>query len=307
MQTTTQDNQNGPASGLRYALACYLCWGVLPIYLKLLGDLSPVEFVGWRVLFTLPVCLLIVAARRQASQLWIAARNPRVLGILVGSSVMIATNWLVYVVAVQQDHLLAASLGYYINPLVNVLAGTLFLGEKLSRRQWIAVALAAAGVSLLAWGAREMLGISLALAFSFATYGLLRKLAPVASVPGLSIETVLLLVPAIGLLFWQAHTGDGLGITRSTSTLALTALSGIITAVPLLLFAVAAQRMDYSALGFVQFLAPTLQFLIGLFVFGEPLKPLQLACFMLIWLAIAVFCWDLLARRRGSPAVPETV
>jgi len=305
MNRATPGQQDGTSSnGLPFALGACLAWGVFPIYFKLLGQLPPLEFVGWRILFTLPVCLLIVATRRQGAQLRLAAGNPRVLGLLTASALMIGTNWLVFIAAVQSGHMLAGSLGYYINPLVNVLAGTLFLGEKLNRRQWIAVALAAAGVSLLAWGAREMLGISLTLAVTFAVYGLLRKLAPVASVPGLSIETALLVPVAIGILIWQAHAASGLSIVTDPSLMGLTALSGIITAVPLLLFAVAAQRMDYSMLGFVQYLAPTMQFLIGLFVFGEPLKPVQLACFMLIWSAIAVFCWDMLARRSSHTKVP---
>jgi chloramphenicol-sensitive protein RarD len=172
--------------GLRFALGAYFIWGLLPLYLKLLQGVPPVEFVGWRIVFTVPICLAIVVARRQWAELLAALGNPKVLGALFASSLLIGANWMIYIVAVQSDHVLAASLGYYINPLLNVLLGTVFLREKLSRLQWIAVAIAAVGVATLAWGAQDMLFISLSLAGSFALYGLVRKLAPVCSLPGLT-------------------------------------------------------------------------------------------------------------------------
>lgn len=294
---------NPPSSarpnGLPHALGAYLAWGLLPLYLNLVHTVPPFEFVGWRLVFTLPVCLAIVALRRQGAELRAAITNPRVLGLLLGSALLIGGNWLIYVSAIQEGHVFAASLGYYINPLMNVLAGTLFLGEKLSPRQWAAVAIAAAGVALLAWDAREMLGIALLLAVSFASYGLVRRLAPVGSLPGLTIESALLLLPAIGIIAWQASVHGGTAFGRDPLTDVLLPLSGVITALPLLMFATAARRMDYSTLGFVQFLAPTIVFFLGLFVFREPLRPVQLACFVLIWAAAALFVWDLWARRRG--------
>lgn len=299
MTTTTAQPQ---PSGLPAAIAAYLIWGLLPIYLKLLDSVPALEFIGWRILFTVPVCLLIVAARRQGADLLAALRSPKVLGALLISSLLIGANWLIYVIAVQSDHVLAASLGYYINPLINVLLGTLFLGERLSRSQWLAVAIAAIGVSVLAWGAREMLWISLSLAGTFAFYGLVRKLAPVGSLPGLTIETLLLALPAAITLAVFGAGGADLHFGHEVSTSLLLAGTGVVTAVPLLLFALAARRMDYSALGFVQFLAPTIQFVIGLTIFHEALRPIQLAAFMLIWLAIGVFTWDLVAKRRAASA-----
>jgi chloramphenicol-sensitive protein RarD len=287
-------------SGLPMAVAAYVMWGLLPLYLILARDIPAIEFVGWRVVFTLPVCLLIVAFRRQAADVIAALRNPRVLGLLAISALLIGGNWLVYVVAIQQGQIFAASLGYYINPLVNVLLGTLFLGERLSRLQWLAVALAGAGVALLAWEARDMLVITLALAFSFAFYGLVRKVAPVGALPGLTIETALLLVPAIAIIAFYtagpAQSSFGYGLQPSL----VLAASGVVTAVPLLLFAVAARRMDYSSLGFVQFIAPTIVFIVGLTAFDAPLRAAQLACFVAIWTAIALFVWDLWARRERA-------
>ena len=288
-------------SGLPHAIGVYLMWGLIPLYFHLLHDVPPTEMVGWRVLFTIPVCLVLVIAMRQFPEVRHALTTPRTLGALTISALLIGGNWLIYVIAITTDHVFAASLGYYINPLLNVLAGTLFLGERLSRRQWIAVALATVGVAVLAWGALNMLWISMGLALTFCAYGLVRKLAPVESLPGLTIETLVLALPAVAMVGWQAAQPAGSALGQSPSRDMWLAASGLITGVPLLLFATAARRMNYSALGFVQFLAPTIVFLLGLFVFHEPLRPVQLASFVLIWCAIAVFCWDLLSRRKPAP------
>ena len=292
-----QDPQPARDSGLPMAFGTYLIWGLLPLYLIFVKQVPPVEFVGWRIIFTLPLCLALVLALRQGAALKAALAWP-VLRLLVVSALLVGTNWTIYVLAVQSGHVLAASIGYYINPLANVLAGTLFLRERLSRAQWLAVALAALGVALLAWGARDTLGISLGLALSFCAYGLVRKLAPVESLAGLSVETMVLLPIALAIVGWYAAgpAGSSFGLDWASSL--LIAGSGVVTAVPLLLFAYAARRMDYSTLGMVQFLAPTIVFFLGLFVFHEPLKPVQLACFVLIWSAIAVFMGDLWAQRR---------
>jgi chloramphenicol-sensitive protein RarD len=285
-------------NGLPHAVGAYLVWGLLPLYLRLVQHVPPFEFVGWRLIFTLPLCLVIVMLKRQVRQVIAALGDPRVLGLLLASSLLIGGNWLLYVSAIQSGHVFATSLGYYINPLMNVLAGTLFLGERLNRRQWSAVAIAGVGVSLLAWDAREMLGIALALAATFSGYGLVRRFTPVGALPGLTIETMLLLIPAIAILIWQAQGHGGLSLGRDLRTDLLLPLAGVVTAIPLMMFAIATRRMDYSTLGFVQFLAPTIVFALGLFVFREPLRDLQLACFVLIWSAVALFVWDLLSRRR---------
>ena len=278
-------------------------WGLIPLYFKLLRDVPPLELVGWRVLFTVPVCLVLVVALRQIAHVRRALTTPRTLAALALSAALIGTNWLIYVIAIATDHVFAASLGYYINPLMNVLAGTLFLHEKLSRRQWVAVALAAIGVIVLAGGAWNTLWISMGLALSFCGYGLVRKLTPVESLPGLAVETLVLIVPALAVIAWQAGQPGGIALGQSPVRDMTLAAAGIITGVPLLLFAIAARRMSYSALGFVQFLAPTLVFLLGLFIFHEPLQTVQLFSFVMIWSAIAVFCWDMLARRRPVPEV----
>jgi chloramphenicol-sensitive protein RarD len=285
---------------LSLAIGAYLIWGFIPLYFALLRHVPPFELVAWRIIFTLPLCLAIVWLRGQTGEVRAAVFDWRVLRLLLASAALIAANWVIYIAAVNGGHMYAASLGYYINPLVNVLLGTVFLGERLSRLQWSAVAVAAVGVALLLGGASDTLWISLALALSFGTYGLIRKLAPVGSVPGLTIESALLLPAAAGTAAWFGRTPAGSSFALDPKTGLLLAGAGAVTAVPLLLFAVAARRMDYSTLGFVQFLAPTIVFILGLAVFGEELRPAQLACFVLIWAAIALFSFDLLARRAAT-------
>ena len=291
------------AHGLRFALAAYTIWGFLPLYIALMRHVPAFELVAWRIVFTLPFCLAIAALRRQLRDIARALRDWRVLRLLLASALLIALNWVVYIAAINGGHVFAASLGYYINPLVNVLLGTIFLGERLNRAQWLAVALAGAGVAVLLYGAIDTLWISLTLGLSFGLYGLVRKLAPVGSLPGLTIEAALLLPLAAATAWWFAAGPQASAFGHDPATSALLAGAGVLTAVPLLLFAVAARRMDYSTLGFVQFLSPTIAFVLGLTVFGEPLRPVQLTSFVLIWMAIALFSWDLL-RRHPALAKP---
>ncbi|MBO82177.1 MAG: protein RarD [Citromicrobium sp.] len=286
------------------ALGAYVMWGFMPLYLLLVRQVPAFEFVGWRIVWTLPVCLLIVAFRRQFPDIRRALADRRALLVLAASAMLISVNWVVYVWAIQQGEVYAASLGYYINPLVNILLGTLILKETLSRAQWIAVALAGVGIAVLAAGALTTLWISLTLALSFGTYGLLRKQVTVGALPGLTIESAILLLPALGVAawFWASPQGSSFEVSLGLSLAIM--LGGLFTAVPLLMFAIAARRMDYSVLGFVQFLAPSIVFILGLTVFGEELHPAQAFCFGCIWLAAAIFVWDLLARRKPRKPTP---
>ncbi|MFN6935366.1 MAG: EamA family transporter RarD [Tsuneonella sp.] len=290
------------SSGLPQALAAYLIWGFLPLYLILVATVPPVEFVAWRIIWTLPLCLAIAAFRGQLSEIVAALRNPQILCWLATSAVLVGANWLVYIWAIQTGEVYAASLGYYINPLVNVLLGTVILGERLTRMQWIAVGLAAIGIALLLGGALTTLWISLTLALSFGTYGLVRKRVPVGALPGLTVESLILLVPAIAVAGWYAATPAGSAFGQDTGLSIAIILGGVVTAIPLWLFAEAARRMDYSLLGFIQFLAPTIVFILGLTVFQKPLHTAELAAFIAIWTAIAVFVWDLWSRSRSARA-----
>ena len=286
--------------GLPYAIAAYGIWGFVPLFFKLIASVPPVEVLAQRIIWSLPLCFAIMLFRRQIGEYLAALKDWRTLRLLLASAVLIAVNWLVYIYSIFTDHVLAASLGYYLNPLVNVMLGMIFLGERLSRLQLVAVVIAGVGVAILLAGALDTLWISLTLAFSFGIYGLLRKVVPVGSLPGLSVETTVLLLPSLGVAAWYLWAGDGRGFGSDTSISLLLMAGGVVTAVPLLLFATAARRMSYAALGFVQFLAPTLQFLLSLFVFHEPLEPVQLACFVLIWISIAVFSFDMLRKMRAE-------
>jgi chloramphenicol-sensitive protein RarD len=292
-----------PPSGLPAAIGGYLIWGLLPLYLILVNAVPAVEFVGWRIIWTVPICLAIAGARGQLGELRRVLGDIRLLAWLAASASLIGVNWLIYIWAIQSGNIYAASLGYYINPLVNVLLGTVLLKERLSRAQWLAVAIAGLGIAVLLGGALTTLWISLSLALSFGTYGLIRKQVDVGSLPGLTVESIILLLPAAGIAAWFAATPDGSSFGHELGLSLAIVLGGLATAVPLWLFAIAARRMAYSTLGFIQFLAPTIVFVLGLTVFGRPLQPVQLISFALIWAAIAVFVWDMWTRRNAPRPV----
>jgi chloramphenicol-sensitive protein RarD len=242
--------------------------------------------------------------REQWGDLAAAFAQWRVLRPLLLSALLIATNWLFYVAAIQAGHVYAASFGYYITPLVQVLAGTLLLGERLSRLQWLSVAVAGLGVTLLGWGELSMLWISLALAFSWSSYGLVRKFVPVGALPGLTVETLVLVPGATVIAAWYAATPAGSSFGHEAGLSALIVLAGPITALPLTLFAISARRMDFTTLGMLQFASPTVVFILGVTVFDLPLDPIQVASFLVIWASIGLFVWDLLARRRSVSQAP---
>lgn len=287
--------------GLAFALGSHAIWGVMPLYLALVHDVPSFEFVAWRIVFTLPLCAAVIAWRGQWGEVRAAFAQRKSVLALLGSSAMIGINWVLYVIAIQTDHVYAASLGYYILPLVMMLLGLLVLKERLSGAQWGAVALATVGVGLLAAGALSTLLFSLTMAVTFGLYGLIRKTVNVGPIAGLMVETLLLIVPALGVVMWYAAQPAGSSMAQGWGLAAAIALGGPMTAVPLMLFATAARRMDYTLIGFLQFLSPTIVFLLGLFWFHEELKPAQLGCFVMIWAAMALFVWDLFLRRRRLP------
>jgi chloramphenicol-sensitive protein RarD len=289
-------------SGLPQALATHAIWGVMPLYLVLVHSVPPVEFVAWRIVWTLPLCLATLAWRGRWSEVRAALAHRRSLLLLAGSATMVGINWVLYVLAIQTGQVFAASLGYYILPLFMMLLGLVVLGERMSPAQWAAVALAAAGVALLAAGARTTLLLSLAMAVTFGIYGLIRKVVAVGPLAGLTVETLLLFVPSLAVAAWFGLSPAGSSMAHGPRLAAAIMLAGPMTAVPLMLFATAARRMDYTTMGFLQFLSPSIVFLLGLFWFHEQLQPAQLGCFVLIWSAMALFVWDLLRGRRRARA-----
>lgn len=295
----TEIDKTSAPSGVPHALAAYLIWGFIPVFFKLLGNVSPLEIVAQRILWSVPLLMVILFFRNQLSEFATIFRHEAHLRNLILSACLIAVNWLIYIWAVVNDHVLAASLGYYLNPLVNVMLGRLFLGERLRSMQKFAVGVAAIGVAILLGGALDTLWISVVLAVSFGSYGLVRKITPVGSVPGLAVETTLLAPFAFAATLWLANKGP-IGFASDTHTTGLLILSGAVTAIPLLLFATAARRMSYASIGFVQYLAPTIVFLLGVFAYGEPLNTTKLLSFMLIWISIAIFCFDALKAYRAA-------
>lgn len=293
------DDRARNRAGLLYGLAAYLVWGLFPIYFKALANVLPTELVAHRILWSVLLLAALIALWGKAAEVRSAASQPRLLAMLTLTAVLIAINWLAYIWAVLHGHVLAASLGYYLNPLVNVLLGTLLLKERLSRPQIGAVALAAIGVAVLAVGAREGLWISLTLAFSFSLYGFFRKITPVDALAGLSIETAVLAPVALGWVLWLGAQ-DRSGFGSDTRTTILLVLAGGVTAVPLLWFNAAAKRLAYSTLGILQYITPSLQFLIAVWLFGERLTPAHMLCFAAIWTALVIFAWEGVRLGRAS-------
>ena len=289
-------------TGFALGLLAYALWGVLPLYFKAIAAVPPFDIVAHRVLWSLPLLVLLITLSRSWPKVRVAVDDRRTLGILFLTAMLIGGNWLLYVYAVNGGHLLAASFGYYLNPLANVLLGRFVLKEKLDRLQWTAVGIAAAGISVLAAGAVGQLWISLTLCATFATYGLLRKVVRADAITGLGIETGILL-PAALLWFAWRHS---IGVPVMGATAALTGmllLAGVVSTTPLLLFTAASKRLPYSTLGMLQFIAPTLQFFIAI-VYGEPLRTAHLIAFPAIWIALGLYVIALVRAPR-LPQPPE--
>ena len=290
-------------------LGAYLLWGVFPLYFRQLEPAGGVEIVAHRVVWSVVFIALLLTALRRWPHVRAAAADRRTLLILAGAAVLIAVNWLVYVLAVNSGHVVEASLGYFVNPLVSVVLGVVFFGERLRPLQWTAVGIATVAVLVLTVDYGRPPWIALALAASFGLYGLMKKLVRVEAAPGLFVETAVVLVPAAVFLVVLQATGEGTAVSEGTGHLLLLLSSGIATAVPLLLFAAATRRIPLSTVGLLQYVTPLLQLALGVFVFHEPMPPARLAGFVIVWIALAVFSLDSLrtaragARRRAADTV----
>ncbi|MDQ3074006.1 MAG: EamA family transporter RarD [Pseudomonadota bacterium] len=292
-----QVDHNRARVGLFCGLGAYAAWGVLPVYFKALASVPPVLIVAHRIVWSLVALAVLVSLLKGWPAVRAAARDRKALATLALTATLIAVNWLLYVYAINSGHILAGSLGYYLNPLANIVLGRFFLGEQLSKRQWAAVAIAAGGVAVLAAGAIDTLWLSLTLCFSFATYGLLRKQVAVDSISGLTIETMILAPIAAAYLMFEATRGSVMfGETSSDVVLLLAA--GIISTTPLLLFTEAARRLPYATVGMLQFIAPTVQFLLAILLYGETLTSAHAIAFAAIWIAVALYMSGIVAQRR---------
>lgn len=282
-----------PASvraGLLAVLGAAFIWGLMPLYLRLLHDVPVFELLAWRILFSVPAAGIGVWIMREQAGLPLVFK-PKLLAILAFSACLVATNWGVYVWAVQNGHVLQASLGYFLNPLINVALGVLLLGERLSAPRAVAVALAGAGVAMQALGVGALPWITLTLAFSWGFYTLVRRQAAAPPALGLFVETLLLAPFALLALQHFAAQAPLAFEGADTRLRLLIACAGAVTATPLVLFTFGAKRLTLATLGFMQYIAPTMQFFVGLFL-GEPFTPLYAASFALIWAGLAVFSWQ---------------
>jgi chloramphenicol-sensitive protein RarD len=294
-----QDVRDGVIAGL----VAYTLWGVLPVYFKLVETVSPEEILAHRIIWAVPFGAIIVLVRRQWPEIKAALVHRTLMLWLTTSAILIAVNWYVYIVAVDSERIYQASLGYYINPLIFVIFGVAFFGERLRSLQKAAVAMATVGVAVLATSGGEFPWIALFLGTSFAFYGVIRKRTVVGAVPGLLIETTLLAPFALVWLGWFINAGQSSISSAGPGLTFLLLLAGPITVVPLVAFAIAARRLSLTTVGFMQFLAPTLQLVTGVY-YGEELTPPRIICFLCIWIAVAFFSFDAIKQSRRRYETP---
>lgn len=287
--------------GIALGVGAYLVWGVLPVYWKLLENVDSTEILAHRIVWSILFLSGIITVRRG----WPRIRNlsPRVVTRLLGAGLLLGVNWGTYIWAVNSGHIVESSLGYFINPLFNVVLGVVILRERLDPGQWVAVAIAAVGVGYMTARVGSLPWIALVLAGTFATYALLKKqLEGVGPIESLNVEISVLLIPALALLTVRGVSGAGAFLADGPKTTGLLALTGVVTAVPLMLFGAAAQRIKLSTVGILQYLAPSLQFLIGVFVYGEEVTGDELIGFVLVWIALALFTAHGVVRSRRQTA-----
>lgn len=284
--------------GIAAALGAYVIWGLVPIFFKQLAAVPALEIIAHRVVWSLLLVGVLLVGRSRLNIVWQAARNPRILARAAAAAALVMTNWLVFVWAVNAGRILETSFGYFITPLVSILLAVAVLGERLRPRQWIAVSLACVGVALEGWRVGGLPWVSLALAGTFGSYGLLRKQLPVDAAGGLLLETACATPLALGYLLWLGNMGNSGHFGADLSTSALLIASGAVTAVPLLLFAIGARRLPLATLGFLQYVAPSLTFLVAILLYDEPMNLARLLAFAAIWAGLALYTADLLLQRH---------
>ncbi|GAA6120496.1 EamA family transporter RarD [Acidovorax sp. FG27] len=286
--------------GILYATLAYVAWGIFPVYFHQVASVPALEVVLHRTLWSMVLLAVVLAARRQLAWVLALRRQPRVVAAFLLSALLLSANWVIYVWAVHNQHVVDASLGYFILPLVNVALGLVFLGERPRRGQWMALAVAACGVLWLTVQTGRLPWIALVLALTFGFYGLLRKTAVLGAIEGLALETALLAPLALGLLAWWTLTGQAAWPRADAATQAWLLAAGPITAVPLLLFAAGARRIPLATMGVLQYISPTLQFALGVWLFGEAVQPARLAGFAMIWAALALYTLEGVWQRRWA-------
>ena len=281
------DRQQDSWRGFGFALTAYLLWGVLPIYMKQLARISPIEVIAHRVIWSVPIALAVLALTGQLAGFWPLLRQPRVLVMGAVTAALISVNWGLYIWAIGSGHALQAALGYYINPLFSILLGSALLGERLSRVQQFAIALVAVAVAVLTWQTGAVPWLALGLTVSWGFYAYFKRALPIGANQGFLLEVLILLVPSVAYLAWLGPAGHFLtGVPRDTWLLLS---AGLVTAGPLMIYANGAKLLRLSTIGIMQYIAPTMIFLTATLVFGEPLGLPQIVAFALIWVALILY------------------
>lgn len=299
-QPSTPTNSADATRGFYHALMAYGFWGFLPLYMKAVAHISPLEVVAHRILWSVPVAGLILLAMRRTADIRAAFAQPRTLLMAALTASVITLNWTIYVWAIGAERTVETALGYYFNPLVSMALGAILLGERFNRYQLVAIALAVVAVAVLTIASGGLPWVSLVLAFSFAAYGYLRKTLPVGPSQGFFLEVLILSVPSLGYLVWLWMQGDNSFALDQPLDDLLLILAGPVTAIPLILYASGAKLLRLSTIGIMQYIAPTIIAIIGVAVFGEPFGPARIAAFVLIWIALALYTWSMFYAR--SPA-----
>ncbi|MBK7279364.1 EamA family transporter RarD [Candidatus Aalborgicola defluviihabitans] len=289
--------------GAVFAALAYTLWGLFPLFFKRLAAVGPLEVVMHRTVWSLVFVVLVLLVRRRWAWLRAVLKTPKVIGIFSLSATLLASNWLVYIWAVNNDHVLDASLGYFILPLMNVALGYVFLHERPRAGQWMAFAVACAGVLWLSWQGGRVPWVALTLAITFALYGLLRKVAPLGALEGLTLETLVLAPAALVAMGWMAWHGQGALVAQDHTSLAWLMLSGPVTALPLLLFAAGARRIPLSMMGVLQYISPSILVLLGVWLYDEPFAGPRVMGFVLIWIALALYTAEGWRHARRAPSL----
>lgn len=292
-------NEDQTREGFIYAFSAYFLWGTLPLFLKLLEHMPAIEVVAHRAFWSLPVAGILLFYLGRTGDILPTLKNPKKMGVLFITATIISINWGIYVWAISVDRTIESALGYYINPLISVALGAMFLGERFTKAQLVALALATFAVVFLTIQSGVLPWVSLSLAISFAIYGFLRKTVDVGPTQGFLIEVLLLSVFAVPVIIWFQANGEGHFFEGINNT-ALLIACGPVTAIPLILYAFGAKKLRLSTLGLMQYIAPTLIFLVGLFVFNEPFSKWQFVAFLLIWVALVIYSWSAFKQNKKS-------
>ena len=302
MTIAAQSQDNQATRGFLFALSAYLFWGVLPFYMKAVAHIPSAEVVAHRIVWSVPIAAALLVWLGRTADIKVALRTPRTLAMAAVTAALITVNWGIYVWAIAADRALETALGYYINPLLSVFLGAVVLGEKLNRAQMIAIGLAVLAVGLLTWESGGLPWVSVALALTWGIYALFKKTLPIGPAQGFFLEVLLLSIPAIGYILWLEGAGVGHFGRTGAGDIWLLLGCGLVTAVPLILFANGAKLLRLSTIGIMQYIAPTMIFVIAVFIFREPFSSERAVAFALIWAALAIYSWSMFSSRGQNSA-----